>query len=256
MLVLARRENDKLVFPNLGITVHVVRIDGKTVRLGVDAPKDVPVLRHEIADSWTQWHDYPVGERPKELGHSLRNRLNAASLGLHLLHRQLESGQVTNAEGTILKIFRELQSMEKEITRRKTADAANEGPPRRALLIEDNENECELLAGFLRTCNFEVTTARDGADALEYLAYERRPDVVLLDMCMRGKDGPSTVHEIRSNPQIARLKIFAITGLSPSEAKVQVGPNGVDRWFTKPIRPDVLIAEINRELHKTPSPAA
>ena len=34
MLVLSRRESDRVVFPNLGITVHVTRIEGRTVRLG------------------------------------------------------------------------------------------------------------------------------------------------------------------------------------------------------------------------------
>ena len=38
MLVLSRREDDKIVFPNLGITVEVLRIAGRSVRLGVTAP--------------------------------------------------------------------------------------------------------------------------------------------------------------------------------------------------------------------------
>lgn len=256
MLVLSRRQNDKLVFPNLGITVHVIRIDGKTVRLGVEAPQDIPVLRHEIADRWNQWRDYPVGERPKELRHAFRNRLHAAALGLHLLHRQLEAGQLNNAETTILKIFRELQSMEVEMARiKKTSDDLVEESPRRALLIEDNVNESELLAGFLRSCNFQVATARDGADALEYLAYEPSPDVVLLDMCLPHMDGPTMIHEIRTNPRTAGLKVFAVTGLSPHESAVRVGPMGVDRWFTKPIRPDMLVTEIHRELAKLAKPA-
>ena len=37
MLVLSRREDDKIVFPHLGITVEVLRIAGRTVRLGVKA---------------------------------------------------------------------------------------------------------------------------------------------------------------------------------------------------------------------------
>ena len=49
MLVLSRREDDKIVFPNLGITVEVLRIAGRSVRLGVKAPSQVRVLRHELA---------------------------------------------------------------------------------------------------------------------------------------------------------------------------------------------------------------
>ena len=49
MLVLSRRQDDKIVFPNLGITVEILKIAGRSVRMGVEAPSDVRVLRHELA---------------------------------------------------------------------------------------------------------------------------------------------------------------------------------------------------------------
>lgn len=49
MLVLSRREDDKILFPNLGISVQIVRIDGKKARVGVQAPRDVHILRHELS---------------------------------------------------------------------------------------------------------------------------------------------------------------------------------------------------------------
>ena len=50
MLVLSRGPTDKIVFPNLDITVEILRIGRNRVRVGIDAPKDVRVLRHELAD--------------------------------------------------------------------------------------------------------------------------------------------------------------------------------------------------------------
>ena len=50
MLVLSRREADKILFPSLGITVEVLRVQGNRTRLGIDAPANVPILRYEIAD--------------------------------------------------------------------------------------------------------------------------------------------------------------------------------------------------------------
>ena len=49
MLVLSRREKEKVLFPTLGISVEVLRVRGNATRLGVDAPTDIPILRHEIA---------------------------------------------------------------------------------------------------------------------------------------------------------------------------------------------------------------
>ncbi|HMO13768.1 MAG TPA: carbon storage regulator [Pirellulaceae bacterium] len=48
MLVIARRENEKIVFPGLGVSVQIVKVNGKVVRLGIDAPPEVRILREEI----------------------------------------------------------------------------------------------------------------------------------------------------------------------------------------------------------------
>ena len=49
MLVLSRKENEKVLFPHLGIAVQILRVGGGKVRLGIEAPGDVSVVRHEIA---------------------------------------------------------------------------------------------------------------------------------------------------------------------------------------------------------------
>jgi carbon storage regulator len=51
MLVLSRKVGEKIVIgEGVGkITVTVVEIDGNKIRLGIEAPRDVPVHRHEVA---------------------------------------------------------------------------------------------------------------------------------------------------------------------------------------------------------------
>jgi carbon storage regulator CsrA len=48
VLVLTRRLHEKIVLPSLGMTIQVVAIKGGTVRLGIEAPPDVRVLREEL----------------------------------------------------------------------------------------------------------------------------------------------------------------------------------------------------------------
>ena len=50
MLVLSRSNRQKIVFPGLGITIEILHITGSKVRIGIDAPTDVPVHRSEVAD--------------------------------------------------------------------------------------------------------------------------------------------------------------------------------------------------------------
>jgi CheY-like chemotaxis protein len=129
--------------------------------------------------------------------------------------------------------------------------AATASPSRtcRTLVVEDDANECELLAGFLRVSGFDVATSGDGAAAMDYLASHDRPDLILLDMIMPRFDGRATIASIRENPKLANLKVFAISGTSPGDFGVPTGPRGVDRWFSKPINPEALLQEICHELH-------
>jgi carbon storage regulator CsrA len=48
MLVLSRRLNEKVVLPGLNVTVQVVSVKAGVVRLGIEAPPEVQVLRAEL----------------------------------------------------------------------------------------------------------------------------------------------------------------------------------------------------------------
>ena len=162
MLVLSRGRNDKVVFPHLGITVEILAIQGNKVGLGVDAPPEVVVLRHELLDAVRA---RPSEEPPVKLFHELRNRLNAATLALHLSQKQLHAGmqrsRVDAGEGADRRRLPQAPHLQRQPPVRPSSP-----PLRRALLVEDNANESELLAGYLRLSGFEVETACDGCDAL------------------------------------------------------------------------------------------
>jgi carbon storage regulator CsrA len=257
MLVLSRGRNDKVVFPTLGITIEILRIDGNKIRLGVDAPQQVPILRHELVEESGRSDAQKVESR--ELSHSLRNRLHTAELGLHLLKLKLEADEAEDAGTTIFTILNELKALEKELEARPEPEPAAATPNAaracRALIVEDNENESELLAGYLRMRGVEVDTASDGLQAMVHLAKHERPDVVLLDMRMPRCDGRKTVSAIRRNPEYRGLKIIAVSGTDERKAEVKIGPEGVNRWFCKPVNPSKLVDAIREELESAGVPA-
>lgn len=248
MLVLSRRPDEKIVFPNLGISVQVIRVAGKAVRIGVKAPTDVRVLREEVAED-----DYDPNSQSmlmtRERRHELRNRLNTATLGLQLLQRQLELGQAKGIEETIHGILRSLREIELDLCEEPEATVQpTEVAGRRALIVEDNPMESELLAAYLRMSGYEVDTVSDGLEALEYLRQHRQPDAVLLDMCMPQLDGPTTINNIREEPALKNLKLFAVSGADREQMGVDVGPDGVDRWFAKPVNAQQLVSALNQDL--------
>lgn len=62
MLVLSRKKNESIVINN-DITIVVVEIRGDKVRLGVEAPKEIPVHRREVYDAIRR-NDVPIGDVP------------------------------------------------------------------------------------------------------------------------------------------------------------------------------------------------
>ena len=64
MLVLSRKKNESIVINN-EITIVVVEIRGDKVRLGVEAPREVPVHRREVFDAIQRNLESQVAEQPE-----------------------------------------------------------------------------------------------------------------------------------------------------------------------------------------------
>jgi carbon storage regulator CsrA len=263
MLVLSRREGETLVFPELDVILEVLSVKGRTARLGVQAPSQYTVLRGELAESRRKFTTIldNVGDDPSgKLMHRVRNWLHLANLRMQLIRRYLETDNLAKAAELLQQVLDDFKTIESgryasdEVSDRVHANSvsvsheAKCGRQRRALLVEDNANERRLLAGFLRTSGFQVETAGDGGAALNWLCNQNRPDFILLDMVMPNCDGPTVVRRIRHDPSLEKLKVFAVSGTSPATWNIPTGPEGVDRWFEKPVDPQFLVEEIAREL--------
>jgi carbon storage regulator CsrA len=254
MLILSRKQGQKIVFPTVAATVQIVRVQGNTVRLGIDAPDDLPVVREELLNAAANL-PRGLGSMSSSLEHLLRNQLQTTSVGLALLRGQISQGLLADAEVTIERLCDESARLRDRFNALDRPQTLPKITRNTALLVEDNANERELLAGFLRLAGFEVATAGDGADALDYLATQKRPDVMLLDMKMPRCDGLTTVQRIRSTPALAGLKIYAVTGATATDLKVQANETGVDCWFAKPVDPEHLVQTIRHEFQASPASA-
>jgi carbon storage regulator CsrA len=257
MLALSRRINEKILFPNLACSVKVVSIRPGQVRLGIDAPAGLSVVREElhgaVASESREGASGPTNARIKaeQLGRLMLTRLGVLSKGMTLLRRQWQGDQITDAELTFDELQDEVELLQRRLERELTQPAAPSRPKssRKALLVEDNANERALLASFLRTAGMEVDTAGDGCEALDYLRTHSRPDVMLLDMILPRCDGPTTVRAIRRDPAYAGLPIIGVSGHARDEFDIESGPNGLNGWYQKPFDPGALLRDLDRTLN-------
>jgi CheY-like chemotaxis protein len=210
------------------------------------------LAHHGAAGGGAPPRDAGSPSRLEELERLVEKRLGIAAEGLTVLREQFLGGLNLNVLLTLDAVQDELRLLRErvgaEVRRAAPGRVARWAHKPKALLVEDNPQERELLALFLRSEGLDVDTAGDGCDALDYLRGHDRPDVVLLDMGLPRLDGPATVQEIRRNPACAGLKIFAVSGHAPDEFPIPVGPAGVDRWFRKPVNPTTLVHDLTQEL--------
>ena len=81
---------------------------------------------------------------------------------------------------------------------------------KRALLVEDNLLNRELLRTMLEGSGWAVDEADNGAEALRMLE-KSLPDVVLTDLQMPVMGGLVFLKEVRKQPRLARLTVFAVS---------------------------------------------
>lgn len=112
-------------------------------------------------------------------------------------------------------------------------------PPRRVLIVDDNEDSANSLAMILKLGGHETASVYSSADALEQAA-TFKPDVVLLDIGLPGMDGYEVARRMRELPGLRDIRLVAVTGYGRSDDRLRARDAGFDDHLTKPVEFAVL----------------
>jgi CheY-like chemotaxis protein len=115
------------------------------------------------------------------------------------------------------------------------------------LLVEDDAFHQLVARELLEDAGAQVVGVDDGADALARLA-QQRVDCVLMDLHMPDMDGYEATRRIRLAPNLAGLKVIALTANADSEEQARCAAAGMDGFVAKPAAPDALVATVARIL--------
>ncbi len=111
---------------------------------------------------------------------------------------------------------------------------------RRILIVDDNRVAATMLDQILRQVGHEVRTVHDGEAAVRE-AGEFRPDVVLLDIGLPGRNGYEVARHIRQQPWGHEVVLIALTGWGQDEYRRRSEEAGIDHHLVKPVDPEGLI---------------
>jgi PAS domain S-box-containing protein len=113
------------------------------------------------------------------------------------------------------------------------------GPRLRVLVVDDSEDSVESLALLLGIWGHDVTTARDGAGALD-LVSRKPPHVVLLDIGLPGISGYEVAKRIRAREGGEDIVLVALTGYGQAEDRRRAKEAGFTVHLVKPVVPEAL----------------
>ena len=115
------------------------------------------------------------------------------------------------------------------------------------LIVDDDENICELLRLYLEKDGFDTVVAGDGEQAVEY-ATKYSPDLILLDIMLPKLDGWQVCREIRKTSE---TPIIMLTAKGETFDKILGLELGADDYVSKPFDTKEVIARIKAVLRTT-----
>lgn len=116
----------------------------------------------------------------------------------------------------------------------------------RILIVEDNPDNMKLFRALLTLKGHEVTALQSG-DGLQEALDQNRPDLVLMDIQLPGKDGFALLAEIRASPHAA-MRVVALTAHAMTGDRDRARTAGFDDYITKPIDIATFPDQVSRVL--------
>jgi two-component system response regulator len=117
--------------------------------------------------------------------------------------------------------------------------------PKKILLVDDSPRDTELAINVLQEYNLanEITTLRDGAEALDYM-YRRgefssrinaNPAVILLDLKMPRVDGLEVLRQLKADPHFRTIPVVVMTSSREDQDLNRCYELGVNAYVVKPL---------------------
>ena len=115
------------------------------------------------------------------------------------------------------------------------------------VLVVDDSTMMLSLARRILESKFTVTTASSGEECFEYVK-THKPNLILLDVYMKGISGFDVLHQLKANPQTASIPIIFLTSDDHNETEIRGLHDGATDFISKPFIPGILIQRVQNTI--------
>ena len=160
-------------------------------------------------------------------------------IGLTLVQRlvQMHGGSVearSAGAGRGSELIVRLPAADLPVAPRRVDERKPPAPPRRVLVVDDNQDAANALKLLLESDGHEVKVANDGVSGLA-LARQYKPDYLLLDIGLPRLSGYDIAASLRADPALRETTIVAVTGYGQVHDRSRTAAVGFDHHLTKPV---------------------
>ena len=114
----------------------------------------------------------------------------------------------------------------------------------KVLIADDEPDILEILKYNLEKEGYQVSTAKDGNEALDK-AKQYQPDLIILDMMMPKKNGLEVLELLRLQPSFRETLIMFLTALNDENTQLKSFTTGADDYISKPVSTNVFVSKVN-----------
>ena len=115
--------------------------------------------------------------------------------------------------------------------------------------VDDDNTIRDIEVYTLTQTGFEAKGFADGISMLEALKTEK-PELIVLDIMLPGKDGVEILEEIRSNPETRKIPVIMATAKGTEMDKIQGLDTGADDYLVKPFGVMEMVSRIKAVLRR------
>jgi carbon storage regulator CsrA len=279
MLILGRRANQSIVFPNCGITVRILDVNGRVTKIGIEAPRNIEIMRGELAtvssgqhaldnSSSNQSIAYEPASAPETANEMLQfgQRLAELKSSLHVFQQMRAAGNEARADEVLEELLNDLgrldcdwlkSQMDGEVSGRRNASemvsesktaydyyAPQSQRPQYLLVIQSDgqttSGNDDLTMHGVQTCTVNNRNA-----AIQVLESKERFDFIVCQNHSSSLPDFQLIQAIRAQPHLDGTMIFVSTNSGNAiEQLAMANQYGIDGWIQQPICSNNLLNHI------------